>query len=346
VSAVLITGSSGRIGRAVIAELLARGHRVRGFDRVQTPGLSDMILGEIGDRAALDRAMGGMDCLIHLAATPDDDDFFTRLVPDNIIGLHHVMEAARCAGVKRLVLASSGQVNSAQQITGPFPIRTTDEPTPRYWYAATKMFMESIGYSFAERHGISVIVARLGWCPRTRSQVEEIRAADWAQDVYLSPGDAGRFFACAVEAPADVRHAVLYATSLPVHRTIFDLTPTKALLGYEPRERWPQGIEIVIERLHAEAGSLERADAFEARASGAQRRHHRHAAAAGGAADFDLVLTRGLATRGVNDEGQFAVLQHVERVGPAFGELEELLHRHSGGTERRGGAASGVEREA
>lgn len=246
-SAVLITGSSGRIGRAAVAELQARGHRVRGFDRVATPGLADMILGDLGDRAAMDGAMDGMDCLIHLAATPDDDDFFARLVPDNIVGLFHVMEAARTAGVRRLVLASSGQVNSAQQLTGPFPIHPNDPPSPRYWYAATKMFMESIGYSFAERHGISVIVARLGWCPRTLAQVEEIRATDWAQDVYLSPADAGRFCACCVEAPADLRHAVVYAASLPVHRTIFDLTPTKTLLGYEPRERWPQGTEIVVE---------------------------------------------------------------------------------------------------
>lgn len=244
---VIITGSSGRLGRACVAELLARGHCVRGFDRVPTPGLDDMILGDLCDRAAMDRAMDGMDCLIHLAATPDDDDFFTRLVPDNIAGLYYVMEAAREAGVKRLVLASSGQVNSAQQLTGPFPIHPNDPPTPRYWYAATKMFMESIGHSFADRHGMSVILARLGWCPRTRSQVEEIRAADWAQDVYLSPTDAGRFFACAVEALADLRCATVFATSLPVHRERFDLAPTKTLLGYEPRERWPQGIEVVVE---------------------------------------------------------------------------------------------------
>lgn len=220
---------------------------MRGFDRVPTPGLADMVIGEIGDRAALDRAMSGIECLIHLAATPDDDDFFARLVPDNIVGFYHVMEAARAAGVRRLVLASSGQVNSAQQLTGPFPIHPNDPPSPRYWYAATKMFMESIGYSFAERHGMSVIVARLGWCPRTLAQVAEIAAADWAQDVYLSPGDAGRFFACAVEAPADLRHAVVYAASQSVSCERFDLAPTKALLGYEPRERWPQGIEVVVE---------------------------------------------------------------------------------------------------
>ena len=243
---VLVTGSSGRIGRAVIAELQRRDHVVRGFDRVVTPALSDCVVSDLTDRTAMERAMQGVECLVHLAATPDDDDdFLGQLVPNNIIGLFNVMEAARVAGVKRIVLASSGQVNWWQQMRGEVPILVADPPSPKYWYAATKMFMEAIGRGFAETHDISVIVARLGWCPRTRAQVEEIAAEEWAQDVYLSPGDAGRFFACAVEAPTTVRHAVVYAASQPIHRERFDLSDAATLLGYHPQESWPQGIEVV-----------------------------------------------------------------------------------------------------
>ena len=46
---VLVTGSAGRIGRAVVAELTARGRPVRGFDRVATPGLTDCIVGDLTD---------------------------------------------------------------------------------------------------------------------------------------------------------------------------------------------------------------------------------------------------------------------------------------------------------
>ena len=236
---ILVTGSSGRIGRAVVAELQQRGHAVRGFDRVGTDALKDCVVGELTDRAAIDAAMRGIECLIHLAATPDDvEDVLGDLLPNNVAGLFNVMESARLAGVRRIVLASSGQVNWWQQMRHEVPIRATDLPTPKSWYAATKMFMESIGQSFAEMHGISVIVARLGWCPRTREQEAEIAGAEWARDVYLSPGDAGRFFACAVEAPASVRHAVVYAASQSVVRERFDLSGAKALLGYDPRERW------------------------------------------------------------------------------------------------------------
>jgi len=240
---VLVTGSSGRIGQAAVAELHRRGHRVRGFDRVPKASPDDFIAGDLCDRTALDRAAQGIECVIHLAATPDDADFLTELMPNNIAGLYHVLESAREAGVRRLVLASSGQVNWWQQMKGPWPIRAEDPPSPRYWYAATKMFMESIGRSFAETHGISVIAARLGWCPRTREQVAEIAANEWSQDVYFSPGDAGRFFACAVEAPDHIGFATVYAASRPVHRDRFDMTSAQKLLGYEPQAQWPEGLE-------------------------------------------------------------------------------------------------------
>jgi nucleoside-diphosphate-sugar epimerase len=242
---VLVTGSAGRIGKATVLELQSRGHPVRGFDRVPTPGLADAVVGELTDPTAVRRAMAGIDTLIHLAATPDDvDDVVNQLFPSNIVGVYHVFEAARQAGVKRLILASSGQVVWGQRLTGPWPIGNDVPPTPRYWYAATKVFLEGIGRAFADAHGMSVIVARLGWCPRTVEQVQEIRELDWAQDVYFSPGDAGRFFACAVEAK-DIRYVVVYATSKPPRSPRLDLTPARELLGYEPRESWPQGIEVV-----------------------------------------------------------------------------------------------------
>jgi nucleoside-diphosphate-sugar epimerase len=240
---VLVTGSSGRVGRAAVAELQRRGHAVRGFDLTSNPAIHQCVTGDLLDRAALDRAMDGIECLVHLAATPDDDDFLTKLLPNNLTGLFHTMEAARDAGVRRIVLASSGQVNWWQQFTGPFPIRPEDPVSPKAWYAATKMFMESIGRTYSEMHGMSVIVARLGWCPRTPEQAAEIAASGHFRDVYFSPGDVGRFFACAVEAPESVRHAVVYATSRPLVQTKFDLSSAEKLLGYVPQESWPTGCD-------------------------------------------------------------------------------------------------------
>jgi nucleoside-diphosphate-sugar epimerase len=244
-STVLVTGSAGRIGQSVVRELTARGLPVRGFDRVGTPGAAASVVGDVTDGAALRRAAEGAGVLIHLAATPDDDDFLTKLLPNNIVGVYHVLEAARLAGVRRLVLASSGQVVWWQRFTGPLPIGADVQPTPRAWYAAAKVFLEAAGRAYAEGHGLSVIAVRLGWCPRTREHVEELAATDWGPDVYLSPGDAGRFFACAALAPADIRFAVVYACSRPARQEVYDARPARELLGYQPRDTWPQGVEEI-----------------------------------------------------------------------------------------------------
>ena len=242
----LVTGSAGRVGRAVVAELLARNLPVRGFDLVPTPGLPDSVVGDLASMSAVRAAMRGVGALVHLGATPDDDDFMTKLLPPNIVGVFNIIEAAREAGVPRVVLASSGQVVWWQRLRGPTPIGVDAQPTPRGWYAATKCFLEAAGRSLAEADGRCVLAVRMGWCPRTPEQAAEISRDDWARDVYFSPGDAGRFFADAVQAPAWPGYAVVYATSRPQTHALYDLEPTRALIGYEPHDHWPMGVEDML----------------------------------------------------------------------------------------------------
>ena len=238
---VLVTGSAGKIGRAAVRELKARGHFVRGFDLAPSPLVDESHTGSIADATSFQRAAAGMDVLIHLAATPDDDDFMTKLLPNNIVGTHIALEAARLAGVRRVVLASSGQVVWWQRFTGPLPIGVDAQPSPRGWYAAAKLFLEAAGRVYAESHGLSVIAARLGWCPRDQAHVAELGNTDWGPDVYLSPGDAGRFFACAAEASTDIKFAIVYACSRPVKELVYDDGPARDLLGYQARDVWPHG---------------------------------------------------------------------------------------------------------
>ena len=98
--AVLVTGS-GRIGRAVCGEPIARGHRVRGFDRVPSSAVADSVVGNAANPDDLARALEGIDTAVHLAATPDEADFLTHLLPDNVVGLYRMLEAARHARLAR-----------------------------------------------------------------------------------------------------------------------------------------------------------------------------------------------------------------------------------------------------
>jgi nucleoside-diphosphate-sugar epimerase len=237
---VLVTGSAGRLGRAAVRELKARGHFVRGFDLAPSPRVDESIAGTLTDAEALRQAASGVDVLIHLAATPDDDDFLTRIVPNNIIGVHNVLEAARLAKVRRVVLASSGQVVWWQRFTGPLPITADVQPTPRGWYATAKLFAEGAGRAYVEAHGMSVMAVRLGWCPRDKAHVAELGGTDWGPDVYLSPGDAGRFFACAVETTVPIAFSVVYVCSRPFNSLVYDPEPA-CKFGYGARDVWPEG---------------------------------------------------------------------------------------------------------
>lgn len=251
---VLVTGSAGRIGRAVVAELTARGHTVIGFDLMPTPGVlkENSFVGSLTDAEVLAKAITSADCVIHLAAAPDDshfppadtDNFESELLPSNVLGSYRVMEAARRAGIRKVILASTGQVIDGHLEDRNIPVTVTAAYRPRYLYACTKVFLEMLGRVYAEQHGLKVIAVRLGWCPRP-GQAALIAADPEAQDVFLSPGDAGRFFAAAVE--TDVAKlpgwAAVYVTSKPRGPLLYDLALTEKLVGWSPTEQWPTGAE-------------------------------------------------------------------------------------------------------
>jgi len=239
---VLVTGAAGAIGRTVCRELIARGHRVRGFDRVVPPktieGLTDMRLGALEDQEAVDDAVAGVDVVVHLAAKPDESDFKKELLGPNVIGAYHVLESARQHQVGRVVLTSTSQVIDGK----PWTERTmsSDEPlSPRGHYAVTKILAETWGLYYSQQHNMSIIVVRPGGYLRGRPDLKKYDASVREQRLYLSPGDAGRFYALCVEVQ-NVSYAILYATSQSVDDTVYlDLEPAKRIIGYEPQDRWP-----------------------------------------------------------------------------------------------------------
>ena len=76
-----------------------------------TPGAEDDGVGDLADRAAVERAVAGVDTIIHLGGCPRmEAEFMRDLLKPNVEGLWHLLDAARLAGVKRFVFASSCNV--------------------------------------------------------------------------------------------------------------------------------------------------------------------------------------------------------------------------------------------
>lgn len=252
---VLVTGCSGRVGRATVLGLKAAKHFVRGLDVRPNPNVDEFVQNDLQKLEGIQNTAQDMDVIIHLAASPDDkcwppdagqgDNFLAELVPNNIIALYNILEAARLAAVPRIVLASSGQVVWDQTFDGPFPLDANTPPTPRYWYAAAKLFMEAIGRSYAINHQTEVLAIRLGWCPRDIGQEQEIASMDRHQDVYLSPRDVARFMNCCVEAKSSPeRFQILYAASKPPFTIRFDLETAEKAISFVPKDAWPEGLEF------------------------------------------------------------------------------------------------------
>jgi len=230
--------------------LVATGCTVRGYDFRETPvaGVQSHVAGLLDD-TALSLAVGGARAVIHLAATPDDspyppevlNNFEVDLVPNNIVGTYRVLEACRRVGVSKVLLASTVQVIDGQLTARNTPVTLGAAYRPRYLYACTKVMAEQLGRVYAEQHNLRVLVVRFGWCPRDPAQVAEIAADAEAQDLYLSPGDVGRYAVAFARCDTLPAFSTLYCVSKPLQHTTYDMAPTRKLLGFVPQDSWPTG---------------------------------------------------------------------------------------------------------
>jgi nucleoside-diphosphate-sugar epimerase len=250
---VLVTGSSGSVGRHVCRALKNAGYRVVGFDRAPMPDgfeIDDMRIGSLTDSAMLNDAAQGARALVHLAAAPTVTDYATDLMPNNIVGVYNVCEAARLAGVARLVLTSTVQVIWGHDWQHRV-VTLDDEPRPDNHYALTKLHAERMGEMYARMHGLSVVSMRLGWLPRPGQQTQQDGDNEPYQSIYMSTNDAGEAYRCAVASsqPAAGESAVVMISSKPKRNIGMDLTPAKRIIGFEPRDTYPQGMPDHVSEL-------------------------------------------------------------------------------------------------
>ncbi|ORE96583.1 NAD-dependent epimerase/dehydratase [Stappia sp. 22II-S9-Z10] len=162
---VLVTGSTGHLGEALMRLLPAAGHEPVGLD--VKPGPFTAINGSVADPAVVRAAMVGVDAVIH-TATLHKPHVVTHTKADfvevNISGTLALLEAAAEAGVPRFVFTSTTSAFGAALNPGPDePAAWIDEdvrPIPKNIYGVTKTAAEDIAALFAQRGGMNVTVLR------------------------------------------------------------------------------------------------------------------------------------------------------------------------------------------
>ncbi|WP_300608815.1 NAD-dependent epimerase/dehydratase family protein [Trebonia sp.] len=178
-----MTGGAGFVGATLVRRLVAGGYRVRVLDNLSTGDAAhltgvdaELVKGDIRDAAALDDALAGLRSVIHLAAAgsvigsvQDPGTNFDV----NVLGTFRVLDAARRAGVGRVVLASTGGALIGDATP---PVDERSLPKPISPYGASKLAGEGYAHAYAKTYGLATVAVRFGnvygpWCARKRGVV-------------------------------------------------------------------------------------------------------------------------------------------------------------------------------
>jgi uronate dehydrogenase len=246
---VLLTGAAGGMG-TLMRELLPAtyGYRLRLFDVMPIEGEPDAITADLADKEALREAVRGVDAIIHLAGISLEAPF-EKILRANIEGTYNLYEAAREAGIRRIVFASSNHAVgfTPRPATTPAPAESLvpiDTPRrPDTFYGLSKSFGEDLASFYWDKHGIETVAIRIGSCFPEPTSVRML-------SVWMSPPDGARLLHAALTAE-DVGYTVVYGSSANT-RLWWDLTSARAL-GYEPQD----DSEPYAAKLIAEQGELD-----------------------------------------------------------------------------------------
>lgn len=224
---VLLTGAAGGIG-TFLRKLLAPIYPELVLSDIREP--KDLAAGERFVRAdiarpeEIERACEGVEGIIHLGGRSGEAPW-EAILEANIVGCYNLFEAARKAGVKRVVFATSNHA------VGFYPRTTTIGtdviPRPDSRYGVSKLFGEGLGAMYAYKHGIGVASLRIGNVGER--PLDERRLAIW-----IHPEDLVQLIRIGLERPGLV-YEVMYGVS-DNQRSWYDNSHARAL-GYAPKWR-------------------------------------------------------------------------------------------------------------
>ena len=256
---VLVTGAEGTIGRAV-REHLADRYELRALTR--EPAAFPSYVADIADLAAIEPAFAGIEAVVHLAASPAVETPWHDILPNNLIGTYNVFEAARRAGVKAVVFASSNHAIGGYEVDGAPALYDLDDPRvydhtvelrPDSLYGVSKIYGEALGRLYADRYGLRVHCLRIGavragddpTAPEVLASSPALLDLRTAEDrrrrmraVWLSRRDCAQLIARCLDAE-HVPWAVVYGVSNNPRR-FWDIEHARALLGYDPQDAAPE----------------------------------------------------------------------------------------------------------
>ena len=275
---VVVTGSSGLLGRHVAAALVENGHDVLGIDvAAPSPGSPwRHVTADLTDLGQALQLVRDAEAVAHIAAIPRPTGLAAgHVFRTNMAACYNVVEAAVLSGAARVVYASSMSVLGYPFFEQPvvpeyLPFDAAHPAAPQDAYALSKWLGEEVvAAAVRRRPELSAVSLRMPWIqtaetfPRDvvgrRRQAQLVARDLWG---YLDARDAASAFVAAVQRPPqghrrlfisaadtfmeieteklvrDAYPGVELRRPLPGFETVFDLTEAREALGFAPRYGW------------------------------------------------------------------------------------------------------------
>ncbi|MEO7910351.1 MAG: NAD(P)-dependent oxidoreductase [Roseiflexaceae bacterium] len=232
---VLVTGAAGNIGkyfaehshekydlRIMVHTLDERADALRPF--------GELVAGELSDLAKLKEFCRDVDTVVHLAGDPDPGAAWTSLLERNIVGAYNVFIAAKAAGCRRVIYASS--IHAVSGYPADVQVKTSEPVNPGDLYGVTKCFGEALGRYMAEQEGLSVIALRIG----AFQPIEAARQKDsiGMLDAFVSQRDLNQLIERCIDVES-IKFAILHGLSDNRFKRL-DISDARALVGYQPQD--------------------------------------------------------------------------------------------------------------
>lgn len=234
---VLLTGAAGDVGSRLRPMLRERYDRVILSDRAQITDLADneeFRGATLDDAAAVAEIVSGVDGIVALGGQPTEAPW-EIVNASNIQGMMVLMEAARQAGVKRVVFASSN--HAIGMYSRDRRIGVNDKVRPDSRYGLSKAFGEALCALYADKHGMRCLSVRIG-------NVSDRPADMRRMSIWIHPEDLFQLVRIGLEHP-DLHNEIVYGASDNA-RSWWDNSSAFAL-GYRPAHKAEDHLEYARE---------------------------------------------------------------------------------------------------
>ena len=237
---ILVTGAAGNIG-SYFAENSHQRYDLRlmirpsdqekksdGVEKIRR--LGELVVGELSELEKLKEFCRGVDTVLHLAANPSPNATWDSVIEDNITGTYHTFVAAKSAGCRRVIYASS--IHAVSGYPADVQVKTSEPVNPGDLYGVSKCFGEALARYMAEQEGLSAICLRIGaFQPRESAESEKGVSM---MDAWVSQRDLNQLIEKCIDVE-NIKFAILHGLSDNRFKRL-DISDARELVGYDPQD--------------------------------------------------------------------------------------------------------------